>query len=256
MVDFAALRARFPADAIEWRLSQAGETNGRIWALCLAYVTNRAIQARLDQVVGPENWKNEYVPGPGGGVMCGLSLRIGDEWVTKWDGAENTDVEGVKGGLSGAMKRAAVQWGIGRYLYDLPESFAQIHRDGRFRGKTKGAGGTPFRWDPPELPAWALPEAPAAEAAPEPAEAAAPAARLAPEHEAMLHFVRTAGPMVGERAEIRIQRKVRNLKEFVRENWGTIKESPRVARAVVEAVEAATGLRFHPDPAPEMKSAA
>lgn len=257
MVDFVALQARFPADAIEWRLSQVGETNGRTWALCLAYVTNRAIQARLDEVVGPEGWKNEFVPGPGGGVMCGLSIRVGDTWVTKWDGAENTDIEGVKGGLSGAMKRAAVQWGIGRYLYDLDETFANIHRDGRLRGK--GKDGKPFRWDPPELPAWALPGGAETGAAATPQRETVPvaaAARHTPEHEAMLHFVRTAGPMVGERAEIRIQRKTRNLKEFVRENWAAIKEQPRVARAVVQAMEEATGLRFQAEPAPEMKSAA
>ena len=58
----------------------------------------------------------------------------------KWDAAENTQVEAVKGGRSGAMKRAAVQWGIGRYLYNLEEGFAQTSldksRDGW--GKTQG----------------------------------------------------------------------------------------------------------------------
>jgi hypothetical protein len=96
--------------------------------------------------------------------MCGLSIRVGDEWVTKWDGAENTDVEGVKGGLSGAMKRAAVQWGIGRYLYALEETFAVISERGRFRGRTKDQ--KLFRWDPPELPDWAVPARPAREPRP------------------------------------------------------------------------------------------
>lgn len=50
-----------------------------------------------------------------GGVECGISIKIDGEWITKWDAAENTQVEAVKGGRSGAMKRAAVQWGIGRY---------------------------------------------------------------------------------------------------------------------------------------------
>lgn len=155
-IDFAALAAPFHPDDLEWRVQTSGEKNGRPWALVLTYITNRAIQDRLDAVVGPENWRNTFAPGPTGGVMCGISIKIGDEWVTKWDGAENTDVEAVKGGLSGAMKRAAVQWGIGRYLYRLDESFAQISDAGRFRGKTKD--GTTFRWDPPALPQWALPE--------------------------------------------------------------------------------------------------
>lgn len=243
-INFKALQDFFEADAIEWRIQQAGEKHGRVWAICVPYVTNRAIQVRLDEIAGPENWRNEFRPGPDGGVMCGLSIRVGGEWVTKWDGAENTDVEGVKGGLSGAMKRAAVQWGIGRYLYALDETFANVHDNGRFRGKTRE--GNSFRWDPPRLPHEVLPAG--ADAAPvvEPV-AAGPVLLPNPEHEAMLDFVRTVGPRVDDAAEIRIQRRVRNLKEFVRENWLAIKEQPRIARAVVEAIEAATGTAFQPE---------
>lgn len=156
------LREPFAPEDIEWRVQQAGEKNGHPWARVLAYVTNRAIQERLDEVVGPENWQNTFREGPAGGVVCGITLRIirpdgAAEWVTKWDGAENTDVEPVKGGLSNAMKRAAVQWGIGRYLYDLDEGWARVHDGGRFSAKTKD--GNWFKWDPPELPAWATPRA-------------------------------------------------------------------------------------------------
>ena len=155
MTDFAKLREPFPEQDIEWRLQSAGEKNGRIWARVLAYVTVRAIQQRLDEVCGPENWRNEYAPAPAGGVMCGISIHVeGRGWITKWDGSENTDIEAVKGGLSSAMKRAAVQWGIGRYLYDLEEGFGEVRDGGRFHGKANGKG---FRWDPPALPAWALP---------------------------------------------------------------------------------------------------
>ena len=239
-INFKALQDFFEADAIEWRIQQAGEKHGRVWAICVPYVTNRAIQVRLDEVAGPENWRNEFRPGPDGGVMCGLSIRVGGEWVTKWDGAENTDVEGVKGGLSGAMKRAAVQWGIGRYLYALDETFAHVHDNGRFRGKTRE--GNSFRWDPPRLPHEVLPAG--AEPAPMAEAPAGPVLLPSPEHEALLDFVRTVGPRVDDAAEIRIQRRVRNLKEFVRENWPAIKEQPRIARAVVEAIEAATGTAF------------
>ncbi|HEY7770477.1 Rad52/Rad22 family DNA repair protein [Longimicrobium sp.] len=254
-IDFKALQDFFPEDAIEWRVQTAGEKQGRVWCIAVAYLTNRAIQQRLDEVVGPENWRNEFQPGPDGGVVCGISIYVSrdvvapgtgevtatrGEWVTKWDGAENTDVEGVKGGLSAAMKRAAVQWGIGRYLYELEETFGRVHDDGRFRGKTRE--GTSFRWDPPAIPAEYLPR----QAAPAPAPATAPVAPVG-EHEAMLEYVRTVGPRVGDMAEIRVNRKAHNLKEFVRENWQSIKEQPRVARAVVEAIEAATGKAFGQD---------
>lgn len=167
-IDFAALAAPIAAKDLEWRLQQAGEKNNKIWALCVPYVTNRAIMDRLDEVVGPAGWKNDFRAAPDGGVLCGISIRIDGEWVAKWDGAENTDIEGVKGGLSASMKRAAVQWGIGRFLYSLDESFAIVSENGKLRGKTKD--GKSFRWDPPQLPAWARAPAPAAKKAPAKAE--------------------------------------------------------------------------------------
>jgi hypothetical protein len=163
-VDWGALAAPFPANEIEWRLQQAGEKNGKIWGMALAYVTNRAICNRLDEVVRPWRWRNEFKAGPEGGVLCGIAIYVSEElgWVTKWDGAENTDIEAVKGGLSGAMKRAAsTGWGIGRYLYNLEEGWVQPHAEGQYRGQTKDK--KPFRWNPPKLPAWALPQAKAHE---------------------------------------------------------------------------------------------
>lgn len=149
----------FPAKDIEWRAQQVGISgNGKPYAMVLAYVTNRAIMARLDEVCGKACWRNEYAPAPAGGLMCGISIKVGDEWITKWDGAENTQVEAVKGGMSGAMKRAAVQWGIGRYLYNLEEGFAQCsleRQNGWNRAKAKT--GQILYWTPPQLPAWALP---------------------------------------------------------------------------------------------------
>lgn len=147
----------FPAKDIEWRVQSAGTKNGKIWAMVLAYVTNRAIMERLDAVVGPGNWRNEYKEWIGGSVLCGLSIKIDGEWVTKWDGAEQTDIEAVKGGLSGAMKRAAVQWGIGRYLYNLEATMATILEHGMYFQAKKEGKYDAFRWNPPSLPAWALP---------------------------------------------------------------------------------------------------
>jgi hypothetical protein len=108
-MDLKKLAEPFKPKDIEWRVQQAGGFGENPWALVLAYVTNRAIMQRLDDVCGIENWKNEFKSAPDGGVMCGLSVKVvrkptGDidpmsysEWVTKWDGAENTNVEAVKG---------------------------------------------------------------------------------------------------------------------------------------------------------------
>lgn len=154
------LKDCFSPDAVEWRVQQSGKKGDKQWALVLCYVTNRAIMDRLDEVCGAANWKNEYKSAPDGGVLCGLSIRIGDEWVTKWDGAENTDIEATKGGLSNSMKRAAVQWGIGRYLYKLEANFVEVTEKGDrtdhriFDKKTKVEG----YWKTPKLPDWAVPQ--------------------------------------------------------------------------------------------------
>jgi hypothetical protein len=158
-MDLAKLREPFSAKDIEWRVQRSGVKNGSPWAMVLAYVTNRAIMERLDEVCGPEGWKNCFEKAPDGGILCGLSIKCGEEWVTKYDGAANTDVESVKGGLSSAMKRAGSQWGIGRYLYNLDTGFATISAKGKFSAKAKDENKKDvwFKWDAPNLPPWALP---------------------------------------------------------------------------------------------------
>jgi len=148
------LRAPLPDDRIEWRVGQSGKKqDGTFWCKILAYMDNRAVQERLDAVVGAENWKNEYADGPGGGVICGISIWDAEktQWICKWDGAENTDIESVKGGLSDSMKRAAVQWGIGRHLYDTPETWADTSttkKTGWNYAKDKKSGAN-FYWQVP-----------------------------------------------------------------------------------------------------------
>ena len=112
----------FAAEDLEWRIqvTSKDKTSG----LAIPYVTNRAIQDRLDEVVGPENWYNDYRPWHGNGKkdaqICGISIYFEDKgFITKWDGAEDSDIEPIKGGLSDSMKRSAVQWGIGRVLYKM-----------------------------------------------------------------------------------------------------------------------------------------
>jgi len=181
------LAAPFPALEVEWRMAQTGirKGNGQPWGKCLAYLTNRAIQTRLDEVAGPANWRNEYrfEKISHGGTeatvcLCGLSLLLDGQWVTKWDGAEPSDIEAGKGALSDAMKRAAVQWGIGRYLYKVDDCWAEfVTEGGAHSAKIEGNF---YRWNPPQLPAWALPERKAVEARPAPEPAPARNAAAAP----------------------------------------------------------------------------
>ena len=139
-------------------------------ALAIAYVDVRLIEDRLDDVLGVENWQDEYEILPDGSVTCRLRLKFGDEWVTKMDvGSPSEQPDGgdrLKAAFSDALKRAAVKFGIARYLYRLPAQWVE--------------------YDPakkqivqiPQLPAFALPKASKPELkqpAPEPAPATLPA---------------------------------------------------------------------------------
>lgn len=156
------LRLPFPEKDVGWRIQQIGVKNGAPWGICVAYLRARAIMDRLDAVVGQGNWANQFAPGPAGGMMCGISIYIVDKksWITKWDGADSTEIEPIKGAHSNSMKRAAVQWGIGRYLYDLGINFVKVSPSGKYQQRGKQGQYETFRWDPPSLPIWALPSKP------------------------------------------------------------------------------------------------
>ena len=117
---FERLRAHFDPAAVSWRPGRIVTNDRGTVGLALAYIDARDVMSRLDTVVGPENWSDSYAETAKGVMLCTLSIRIGNEWVSKTDGAGGTDVEAEKGSVSDAFKRAAVKWGIGRYLYDLP----------------------------------------------------------------------------------------------------------------------------------------
>lgn len=126
----------FTADEIEWRilLTTKDKSKGQV----AAYIDSRAIQKRLDDVLGRENWKNHFITMPGSSNsttahICEISIYYPDrqEWITKSDGAGSTDIEPIKGGLSNAFKRAASIWNIGRYLYELPGIWVLL-KDGKY----------------------------------------------------------------------------------------------------------------------------
>ncbi len=156
------LREPFAETDVEWRVSRSYKKTDKSGAFVLAYITSRAVMDRLDSVVGVENWQDNYVH-LNNGVVCCLQIRINNEWIGKEDGAPETNFEGFKGGISDALKRAAVKWGIGRYLYDLPEMHVDI-----VATKPKDMAGWHYindakqdvkgYWRNPTLPAWALPK--------------------------------------------------------------------------------------------------
>lgn len=131
---FELLCEPFPSEYIEWRIGSVyPEKDGKPrQASALAYLDARAVMDRLDAVCGPDGWQCSYVFGQGTSTVCNLGVRMpAGEWVWKADGAGATDVEGEKGALSDALKRAAVRFGVGRYLYEMPSVYVDVEPAGK-----------------------------------------------------------------------------------------------------------------------------
>jgi hypothetical protein len=128
VIDIKALTAPFPADRVSWRVGSTTQDKKR--GLALAYIDARDVMERLDKVCGPENWQSRY-PHATGKTVCEIGIKIGQDWIWKADGAGDTEFEADKGALSDAFKRAAVRWGIGRYLYDIEAVWVDIEPAGR-----------------------------------------------------------------------------------------------------------------------------
>lgn len=122
-----ALSAPFPPHSIHWRIGAKGKDNT---AIALSYLDARDVMDRLDDVCGPENWQCKYSHAAQK-TVCELAVKVDGEWVTKANGAGDSDIEGEKGALSDAFKRAAVLWGIGRYLYSLKSPWVKLTQNGR-----------------------------------------------------------------------------------------------------------------------------
>lgn len=116
----SALCKPFAQSLIE--LKPQSVTKDRSRALAAPYVDARAYQTRLDRVVGPESWSATYRETLSG-VICRLTI-LG---VTREDvgdlppqGEENR----MTSAAMQAFKRACAAFGLGRYLYALPLTWA------------------------------------------------------------------------------------------------------------------------------------
>jgi hypothetical protein len=126
-----ALLAPFPSNMVEVR-------EGKFF-----FIDARAVQSRLDETVGPGNWEFDFE------VICqdlnGVAIkgRLTVLGVTKceagehWKASDRDKIEVFKAAVSDALKRCAVQFGIGRYLYELEVARAgqmtQAERDAAAR---------------------------------------------------------------------------------------------------------------------------
>jgi hypothetical protein len=138
---YEALIRPFEVTKLSWRV---GATNkDKTSAIALAYIDARDVMQRLDDVFGM-NWQCKYSHAENK-TICEISVLIEGQWITRAGGAGDTDIEAEKGAISDAFKRAAVLFGIGRYLYNLPNKWVPIDQYKKLM-------------ETPELPKWATPE--------------------------------------------------------------------------------------------------
>jgi hypothetical protein len=148
------LECPFPAKSVSWRVGNTNQkkvarqtnnpsakaTKGQL----LAYVDARDVMERLDKACGFDGWQCRYPLADNGLLICEVGIKINGDWHWRANGAGDTQVEAEKGKCSDAFKRAAVLWGIGRYLYGLEASWVDLDEYGKWQND-------------PQLPEWALP---------------------------------------------------------------------------------------------------
>lgn len=109
----------------KWRVQSANQYG----ASCVAYIDARQVQDLLDEVCGTENWQSRFVDVKGN-LFCEIGLKINNEWVWKSDCGTESNIEKEKGESSDSFKRAAVMWGVGRFLYNLKVIKLPVKQDG------------------------------------------------------------------------------------------------------------------------------
>ncbi len=120
-----AIKETFPPEVIKFRPGKVA--NGR--ALALAYVDARDAMDMLDS--HSQVWSDTYRIVGDNIVECSLTV----DGVTHTDvGYPNgaTDEEPLKSAYSDALKRAAVKFGVGRELYDMPQFWLPLDEHKRF----------------------------------------------------------------------------------------------------------------------------
>lgn len=117
-----------PFDPEEVALKVQAYSRDRSRGLVFPYVDARAVMMRLDDVAGPGNWEDRYDTWGESGDRVSVKCTLTILGVTKEDAGEGRD---YKSAVSDALKRAAVKFGIGRYLYATPDVWADLDEQGR-----------------------------------------------------------------------------------------------------------------------------
>jgi len=164
---------RFKYSDIEFVIVNAFDYNSRngyhIKAFALPYIKKESGEQRLDEVLGVDNWENDFTfPDPQGRLKYKIKFRVpgSDEWREKNEGATiDTSDRGqfsktaFESGLAFAEKRCLAKLGIGRYLKlcpDMQVTISEMFEPGwnkySFKSKVGNNEYVNFWWQDPMLP--------------------------------------------------------------------------------------------------------
>lgn len=124
-IDLAALTKPLGVEDLDFRIQSINKGG---YATILVYKDARTDMKRLDEVVGPLNWKREHLKD---NANCVVSIWDAgkEQWVSKEDTGTESATESEKGLASDSFKRACFNWGIGRELYDYPVIQVKLNDD-------------------------------------------------------------------------------------------------------------------------------
>ena len=128
----AELAQPFDPESVEFKAGATTQDKAR--ALALAYVDARVYQARLDAAA--PDWRNEYTREYAGDrviVTCALTVAgvtrqaIGEslQASARHDGSTVIEENAATSAEAQAFKRACSAFGLGRYLYSVPQVWAE-----------------------------------------------------------------------------------------------------------------------------------
>jgi hypothetical protein len=134
----AELAQPFDPEAVEFKAGAVTQDKAR--ALALAYVDSRVYQGRLDAVA--PDWRNEYTREYAGDrviVTCALTVAgvtrqaIGEslQASARSDGSTVIEENAATSAEAQAFKRACSAFGLGRYLYSVPQVWAEYEAQRR-----------------------------------------------------------------------------------------------------------------------------
>ena len=127
-IQWERLSLPFPVEVIEFKPQTMTKDGTK--ALAIAYVDPREYQRRLDDAVGIANWSVEYRPLGEKAIIARLIITDTDtgHQVVREEVGEFDDkgLAQYPTASAQAFKRACVTLGLGRYLYDLPQTWVTI----------------------------------------------------------------------------------------------------------------------------------